>query len=445
MIEGRRRLIVALAAGVILRAVALPLAGTGDTLIWKVWSDNAAHDMTGVYGVGGDPPVRRVLRWQNEEMTVDYPPLAVAELAVVGHAYHLLRPQFDDTRWLNVFVKLPGQIAECALVAWMLLRGRRLFGARAEWAALVFWLNPLVLMNGAVLGYLDAQGAVPIVFAALAAWTGMSLAAGLLTAIAVLTKAQAVFVLPAVAMTVYRRGARVAGLAQAAIGGLATTTFVVVPYVARGAWHNLVQAVGRLATHDMLSAQAANVWWIFTWCLRVADVRSEWGWWRALTQPVRILGITRAEALGYPNPREIGFALVVAAIGWACWRSRRLTGLSQTAALAAWCAYAYAMLAAQVHENHWYPIVPFLGLAASADRRYTGPFVAISAIAALNLLLFYGFGSDWPTILPRWWTGIDTSVLLAFVNVGVFAWFGWKLATAQPGPAQELWASTPSP
>ena len=194
----------------------------------------------------------------------------------------------------------------------------------------------------------------------------------------------------------------------------------------------------------MLSAQAANVWWIFTWYLRVADVWSEWGSWRALTQPVRILGITRAEALGYPNPREIGFALVVVAIGWACWRLRRLTSLSQTAALAAWCAYAYAMLAAQVHENHWYPIVPFLGLAAAADRRYIGPFVAISTIATLNLLLFYGFGSDWPTALPRWWTSIDTSVLLAFVNVAVFAWFGWKLATAQPAPARESWASTPS-
>jgi hypothetical protein len=195
----------------------------------------------------------------------------------------------------------------------------------------------------------------------------------------------------------------------------------------------------------MLSAQAANVWWIFTWALRVADVRSEWGWWRALTQDVRILGITRAEALGYPNPREIGLTFVVAAIGWACWRSRRLTSLGQTAALAAWCAYAYAMLAAQVHENHWYPVVPFLALAAGADRRYVGPFVAISAIGAINLLLFYGVGSDWPPIVSRAWTGIDASVLLAFVNVGVFAWFGWRLSSAFPAAASDLPASTPSP
>ncbi|MFI5177662.1 MAG: hypothetical protein ACHQO8_03825 [Vicinamibacterales bacterium] len=80
----RGRLLLGLLAGALLRAILLPLPGTGDVFIWKVWSANAARDVTSVYGVGGVPPEHRVLRWRGEEMTVDYPPLTLEELAVGG-------------------------------------------------------------------------------------------------------------------------------------------------------------------------------------------------------------------------------------------------------------------------------------------------------------------------------------------------------------------------
>ena len=114
--RARRWFIAGLVAGGLLRGALLPLPGTGDVLIWKVWSFTAAHDVTGVYGVGGSPPERRVLSWQGAEMTVDYPPLALYELGVVGRMYRAARPLFDDSGWLNAAVKMPGVLAELALV-----------------------------------------------------------------------------------------------------------------------------------------------------------------------------------------------------------------------------------------------------------------------------------------------------------------------------------------
>ncbi len=429
--SARRGVLLALIAGAVVRAIALPLPGTGDVLIWKVWSANAARDLTGVYGVGGVPPERRVLRWQDAEMTVDYPPLALAELAIVGRAYRAVDRAFRDTPTLNAFVKLPGIGAEVAIVALLLTWGRRLMGAAAAtWAALAIWLNPLVVLNGAVLGYLDAQMAVPIVLAVMAAWAGGAAIAGVLLAVAVLTKAQAVFAAPAIVVLLYRRSPALQHAASFVAGGTMATAALVVPFVVRGAWSNLVQAVGRLATHDMLSAQAANIWWIFTWVLRVIDVGPEWGWWRSICQEVRILGISRAVALGYPNPRMVGLGLTALAVGWACWRMWRVTSLAHAAALTAWCAYAYAMLAAQVHENHWYAAVPLFALAAGADRRYRSVFLAVTTIAALNLYLFYGLGDGHPPITRRDATWIDASVLLSIVNVGVFAYAATVLARA---------------
>jgi hypothetical protein len=422
-----------LVAGTLVRALALPQPGTRDITVWKVWSFGAMHDLTGAYGVGGNPPERRSLRWQGDEATVDYPPLSLVELAGAGHLYASFRPQFDDGPWLNAAVKLPGVLAEVLLVCVLLTWGPRQFGeAAANWSALAFWLNPAVLMDGPLLGYLDAQMAVPATIAIAAALAGEVWIAGALAAIAVLTKAQAVFVLPVVAATIgwHPVQDRLRRSAEAVLGASLVGALVIGPYVIRGAWSNLIQAVGRLATHDMLSANAANVWWIFTWILRVEDVWREWGGWRALTQEVRILAISRAVALGYPNARLIGLAIVALAIGWAVWRLRRAPTPALAFAFAGWCAYAYALCAAQVHENHLYLAVPFLAVAAGADRRFRGFFWATSAVVCLNLLLFYGLGRGLPWIVDRRWTGIDASVWLSALSVLVFVVATRRLSAA---------------
>jgi hypothetical protein len=414
-----------LLTGALIRAAVLPLPGTSDVNIWKVWAFAGMHDLTGMYGVGGSPPERRVLHWQGMDMTVDYPPISLAELSIAGRIYAWFHPLFDDSRLLNAAVKLPGLVAEVLLVAGVLTWGRRRFGdAAASWTALAIALNPALILDGPLLGYLDPQAAIPAVAALAAAVAGPPWLAGAALAFAVLTKAQPIFVAPAIAAAlVWRhRDAAPRAIAWAAGGGAIVCALAIGPYVARGAWSNFTQAVGRLATHDMMSAEAANVWWIATWALRVLDVAGEWGWHDALTQQVRILGISRAIALGYPNPRVIGLCLVAAAIAWTVWRMRRAQSLADVAALTGWSAFAYAQLAAQVHENHLYLALPFFTVAAGLDRRYRPILYGASAVFMVNLLLFYGLGRGMPAPLDRRWTGIDMSVLLACVSVGLLLW-----------------------
>jgi hypothetical protein len=96
-------------------------------------------------------------------------------------------------------------------------------------------------------------------------------------------------------------------------------------------------------------------------------------------------------------------------------------------ATAAWTVYAYALFAAQVHENHLAPAVVLLAPAAAMDARLRPVFRATAAVVTLNLYLFYGLGDGWPGI-PRQITYVDASVLLAFASLGVFAWFTRMLA-----------------
>jgi hypothetical protein len=403
-----------------------------DFTSWKVWSYAAAHDPTAVYGVGGgSPPERRVLHWRDHALTTDYPPLALYELGAVGRLYRAASPNYEDSTLLTIGLKVPGLLSEIGLVVVLLTWGRRMFGRDcAATAALTFWLNPAILIDGSALGYLDPAMAVPAVMSLIAIVAGSPGLGGLLLSAAILTKPHPIFVAPVIVAALLARPAasRLQAAGRFLAGSVVAAAAIVGPVIARGAWSNLVQAVGRLATHDMVSAQAANVWWLVTYVLRVRDVWLEWGPRNAIAQRLRILGISRVVALGYPNPRVVGLVLVGLAILLAMWRVRRARTLAEAAAVTGWTAWAYAMLAAQVHENHLYLAVPFLAVAAGLDRRYATLCWTVSIIATLNLYLFEGLGLGWPPLFDRTSTFIDASVLLAVVNVGAFAWFtvNWR-------------------
>jgi hypothetical protein len=355
----------------------------------------------------------------------------------MGRLYRTLHPTFTDSTTLTKLIKTPGLVAEVVFVAAMLLWGRRSLGRpAADWIALAFWLNPAIVINGAALGYLDAQMAMPATLALVAAASGWPATAGALLAVALLTKAQALFVAPVVVLALAgpKRWWHKDQLLPFARGAAIVVTAVLLPIVARGAWANMLQAVGRLAAHDMVSGQGMNVWWIVTWIVRSLD-SLDLGWQRAFTEPVRILGITRFMEVGYPNPKPIGSVLVCAIIGWGLWRSRKGLAAGLAALVGAWCVYVYAMFSAQVHENHFYLAVPLLAVAAGLDTGLRRLFWAISALTAFNMYIFYGFGTWWsPEINPRW-TVVDMTVLASFVNVGLFAWLtgaAWRRVWKAP-------------
>ena len=434
-------------AGALIRALALPGPGTGDLTVWKIWSYNAArHGVGDMYGVGGVPPERRELTYAGATATVDYPPLALFELGVAGNAYWLWsHRRFPNATPLNAFVKLPSLAAEAGLVLLLFGLVRCYAGvSAARLAAAAYWLNPAALFDASILGYLDAQYVLPAVAALAAAVSGWPAIAGALIAASILTKAQGVFIAPAVALALWTTGARdtrIKRLLSAAGGALAAAFVVVSPVVAAGGSRNMLQALGRLAQHDMLSANAANLWWVIGYLLRVRYSIHDMGAWAAFTAPARILGIQRVIDIGYPDPRTIGIVLTLAAAAWALWTAYQSTIHNSQSAIqsairnpqstidlwllsgvAAFLVHAYATLSAQVHENHLFAAVPLLVLASAGRRAFMPICVGVSAVVAVNLNVFYGFGDGIGYALPRAMTVIDVTVILALINCFLLSW-----------------------
>jgi hypothetical protein len=206
-----------------------------------------------------------------------------------------------------------------------------------------------------------------------------------------------------------------------------------------GAGRNVAQGVSSLLRHDMLSAYAANLWWVVTYFMRASYAVADMGVWAAWTMPMRILGMSTIVRLGYPDPRPFATSAVVLAALWALWQARRSRDLSLFCALGAFIIHAYFVLGVAVHENHLYLALPLLAMAASARDRLRPIHIAVSAVIALNLFLFFGFGRGIP-LPPRTFTIIDATVLLAAANCVIFVWHArsFHLECQGPGCRKEL-------
>ncbi len=421
----RRTFVAAIALGLLVRAVALPLPGTGDVEAFKVWAYHAATDgPTRVYGVEGGAPHRTPLVYDGTTSRVNYPPLAVYALALPAWIFGRLAGGFPNGPAFTVAIKLPALAATTGLLALMFVVARRRLGdGAAEWAGTAFWLNPASILAGAVLGYLDPLFALPALGAVAAAADGWPIWTGVWIAAAVLIKPQALLVVPAVVLALVTVGGPGAArrLWQASGAGLAVAAVVVAPYVFRGTLLNLGWSLASLARDPYLSADACNLWWVVGFVHQVAARPPGVGLAAALAGPVSILRTADLAARG-PDPRVIAAILVAGASGWALWQARGARDVWMIAALAAFHVHVFALLATGVHENHIYAAVPLLVLASAGRRRFAPVMIALSGVFAANLFLLYGFGRGlgpavWPPAAP-----IDLTVLVALANCGVFAW-----------------------
>jgi hypothetical protein len=412
----------ALIAGAILRIAILPIGVTAIDESWRAWSYHAATaGPARMYG-----PKGHTVSLGDIEVPVVYPPLALYELGIVGRVHlGLTDGRFPNDEGLTKTIKGAIVLLDAALTALIFAIVRRAGSARAAWwAAAAYWLNPAVLMM-TTLGYIDVALAIPAVGALVAASSGRPWLTGALLAAAVLTKPQGLFIAPAAALALWNAGdahARMGRLVTAAASSAVAAAIVIAPNVAAGTTYHMLRSVAVLAGHDMLSGLAANVWWIVSYLFDVAAAGGR-GLRAALLVHPQVLTHAYVMERGFPNPRFVAVVLFGGAVVWALMTAVRARDLGLHAALAAFIVTAYFTLSVQVHENHFFLVLPLLVIAAALRREFRPVLAALSVSYALNLYLMFGTRGDGP---PDWTiaaAGIDSTVLLAVVNCVLLAWF----------------------
>ena len=168
----------------------------------------------------------------------------------------------------NALIKLPGLMCAAALTVLLYRVTASRTGSvnHARWAALAVWLNPALILNGEALGLGRSTGDAAGGDGAALAHRGAPLAAGVFGGVAAGLSPDGALVLPA--------ARRCGALARAAAGPDAgRRRRVLVAAASRSRrWRSAADGHTRLTAcatfylrGDMLSAYAANLWWILSW------------------------------------------------------------------------------------------------------------------------------------------------------------------------------------
>lgn len=238
------------------------------------------------------------------------------------------------------------------------------------WMLALFALNPVFIVDGAVWGQVDILNGM-LMAGSLLLLTASPIMAGVLFALALLTKLQAIVIAPICGFYLLRRWRQrdwrplltflcslvlpllIAAAYFAGSGGLRA--------MIRGAY---ASAVGMYTT---VTLNAFNIWY---YLLGLSPDTSD---------TVKLWGIL--------SLRNIGFLLLLLAVwysGWYIWKLRMLNTASLLKA-GTWIAFSFFMLPTEIHERYSVPALIIVILAGMLDQRWIPLALLLSVTITYNL------------------------------------------------------------
>jgi len=329
----------------------------------------------------------------------DYPPGYMYVLWGIGVLSNAVGIPFGSSGFL-ILLKLPALLADAA-VAWLTFARLRSDDKRLAWtAALAFALNPALVLNSAVWGQTDSVLGLLVLLAFLAQGERRFELAWVFAALAVLTKPQALLLVPLLAF--WPRGWWKTGRPISSLLAALATVFVVAdPFRGERPWRWLVDLYfGTTGYYAETSVNAMNLAALL-FGMRHNDSEIT-------------LGLS-ANNWGFLIGLAIGLAFFVAYL-------RRRDRVLYTNLFAAATLTSFTCLT-RMHERYLYPFFVFAGLLA-----ITGPLGAIywtlSALFLANQLVVYLYQES-ATSGPTWlW--MTVAVL---TTACLFAWLAltWRI------------------
>jgi Gpi18-like mannosyltransferase len=314
----------------------------------------------------------------------------------------------------------------------------------ARWFPLVaagLWaLNPAILYVSAFWGQVDSIHTLWMLAALLAALGRRWGWSGLFMGLALLTKLQALILLPLLLALAWRYSLRAVVLGAAALAG--TLALGLLPFVLNGALDQVLAVYfGSVGFYPRLSVNAFN------------------GWFLVQSLSVQLFGrelLDTARVVGPVTLRVVGLGLLAGYVGlalWFLWRTlqpgpMRPAG-APTAATRDWLAaetrllvffaagllvFGFFSLATEMHERYGLPALAFLALPAAYWRRVFWPYLLLTAVFSANLLRMLPWG---PGIFNLLESIPGDRLLVSAASVLLFAWLT-ALYLAEAGRQRRL-------
>jgi len=451
-------LFVVLALGLAVRLILMPQPEPFPadlSTYWQPWAIfGGEHGLAALY-IDGVP-------------VVNYPPLYIVILSGLGRLGRWLNTAEAPTAWQLVLIKLPAVLADLAVTLLLFLTlfrrkphashvEARSLAADQSWLAVLssppvavaaLWaLNPAVIYVSAYWGQVDSLHTFWMVAALLAALTGRWSRAGALMGLGLLTKLQAIVLLPLLVYLAWRWEWQALG--RVLSGLLAALTLGLLPFAINGSLSDVLGVyTGSVGFYPRLTLNAYNFWWPpYFLGERLGGVQ--------LTDGIRLFGLFTLRSLGLGL--LAAFILLLLGALWrgeiAGKRGRKPERANQAAVLldrlrpaqtlvsvqtaffaAGMLVFGFFMLPTEIHERYMLPALAFLALAVWRDRRLLLAYGLLTASVFLNLLEVLPF-ANW---VYRLWIFLPGErMLLALLNVALFVWFSRRFLREAAMPSSQ--------
>lgn len=363
------------------------------------------------------------LAFSQRDYMVVYPPGSVYPLYAMGLAYRLVSPELRNTRLFNAFLALPMLLASIGVTWLIYVFFRAQDRVLATASALLYWLNPIVMVDSTIQGYNNPLVALLNMAALVCLYRRKYFWAVCATVIGVLTKPQAVLLVPIVAIVCLRE-TPVRRWVLYAASAVAAGALFLFPFVRSGyTLSALLGSTFALRSLDqwstpVLSPRTWNLWWP----LHVATYNL-FG-----TKMVQLPEFQGRFGINVKLVASIAMILICGAALVQLWRHLERQRIYIFLCMIL-LGSAYTMVQVNVQFNQFFVFIPMLWTVALLTPRLFSVALALSAPWLVQLLTYGGLGRDAccvSALFERF--GINsvftaTTLLVALLNVVL--WLGF--------------------
>jgi Gpi18-like mannosyltransferase len=300
----------------------------------------------------------------------DNPPILLYPFWLLGKFYQsYLSPLFGRTRLsepdvLRFMLRIPSLAADlfAGALIFRFLRLRSSLSFRSIVLATgAYLLNPALIIDSSYWGQTAAIHTLFMLLSLILATQNAFAWAGAMLTVAILTKPQAIPILPVVLIIAWR--AR--GVVRFAAGAIAATLLTTAPFILTGRIGDVVGQYSHATEIDpFIAINAHNFWWFI----------SGGHGWISDTGSILLISFRTSAMLLFAGATLLSVVIL--------WRDQRALFR-----VAAYQSLAFFMLSTQIHENHLLPMFAPLILAIALDGRGWGLYVAFALTAVANMLL----------------------------------------------------------
>lgn len=439
--------------------------GTHDMEWWKVWGrESVQTGLIGIYGptdqevitaLGGGNSLSEAYNKLGKKVKakgyafdtgrqifpVAQPPIYLAAIHAATGLYKSVNSSLDNTTQFNFFINLISLLSCAGIVATVAWSGSH---SPVPWGpywlgALLIWLNPLIILNAPIQGYLDQLAALFTVVSIVAVVRENLILATVFSAFAILTKPQAVMIAP----TVFVFGLTHCSLREnlrAWSAGFIAAIAVCLPWIISNRFLGIPLAILNIRQHpNAIVVDALNAWWPLRYFVtaRTASPETENAarLYRQILSHADLTDVINVDLSGLPSLILIPTFAMLLFLWVRLVKSKRLEFAPLIAGM---CTFAYFLFAKAVHTNHYFLMIPLFSIFVFSAGKLPWWFALLTASFLFQDLLFFGFGRNYDPIFNAMVRDgmLGLTNYVSFLNILLFLYGCYFILTNAPRAAR---------